>query len=301
MRVWNREGLAAPIATPRLRLWPLGPEHAEALFPLLRQPRVYDWISMRQPESVSALARRWGELRQEGAGEREEYFFGWAAQRISDGAWLGALDADVRADGVASNVGYWFGPDFWGQGYASEALTALAHHLDAHGAHEQRAAVTRGNDASMRVLERAGFVRGRVLPDNDVVGGRLVDDVEFVRYRAASGGLCLLRARPDETRCVADILSEAAAWLRAGGREMWLPEEVAVERVAADVTAGWFHFIERAGDKLGVVKIQYDDPWFWPDVAAGESVFLHQGHSTLSHGRCCTNPEQGETPLSPNK
>ncbi|OHX18230.1 hypothetical protein BI343_08365 [Chromobacterium amazonense] len=112
MRVWNREGEAAPIATPHLRLWPLGPEHAEALFPLLRQARIYDWISMRQSESVSALARRWGEFRLQGTGEREEYFSGWAAQRAGDGAWLGALDADVRADGVAVNVGYCFGPEY---------------------------------------------------------------------------------------------------------------------------------------------------------------------------------------------
>ncbi|QEL55553.1 GNAT family N-acetyltransferase [Chromobacterium paludis] len=181
MRVWNREGVAAPIVTPRLRLLPLGAEHADALFPLLRQPRIYDWISMRRPESAEALARRWGELRQEGAGEREEYFFGWAAQRAADGAWLGALDADVRADGVAVNVGYWFGPEYWGQGYASEAVLALAGHLSGQGVHEQRATVTLGNEASMRVLERAGFVRGRVLPDNDTVGGCLVDDIEFVR------------------------------------------------------------------------------------------------------------------------
>ncbi|WP_420888693.1 GNAT family N-acetyltransferase, partial [Chromobacterium amazonense] len=50
---------------------------------------------------------------------------------------------------------------------------------------------------------------------------------------------------------------------------------MAVERVAADVAAGWFHYIERAGERLGVVKIQYDDPLFWPDAAAGESVLLH--------------------------
>ncbi|WP_199154496.1 GNAT family N-acetyltransferase [Chromobacterium sp. ASV23] len=182
MQQLDISAIGTAVLSERLCLEPLQAEHATALFPLFQHPRIYDWISIRQPASVEALAKAWRDLPFKAAGEPDEYGFGWAVRRLEDGAWLGKMDADVRADGIASNVGYWFAPDYWGQGYASEAVAALARHLALHGVYEQRATVTVGNEASLRVLARAGFVQTRVLPDNDTVGGRLVDDVELVRF-----------------------------------------------------------------------------------------------------------------------
>ena len=173
--------LGRALATARLRLEPLHGRHARLLFDGMQDPAVYEWISMPPPSDVDLLEQRWIRLARDGAASREVIDLGWAAQRVEDGAWIGKLDAEIQAGGVATNVGYFFFPAFWGKGYASEAVAALCGHFARHGVTEQRATVTVGNAASCRVLERAGFVRTRALPGNDVLRGVVVDDVEYVR------------------------------------------------------------------------------------------------------------------------
>jgi RimJ/RimL family protein N-acetyltransferase len=170
------------LTTERLALVPLTREHAEPLWAPMQDPATYEWISLTPPPSVDWLRDRW--IRQEAyrSPDETEAWLAWAVQRTSDGRWVGKADATVARD-VATNVGYFFFPPFWGQGYATEAVRAIVEHLDRQGVVEMRATVTVGNDRSGRVLERAGFVRGRILPENDVIRGVPHDDIEYVRTR----------------------------------------------------------------------------------------------------------------------
>ena len=52
-------------------------------------------------------------------------------------------------------VGYWIGREFWGRGLATQALAELTGKVDARPVH---AHVVRSNVASIRVLEKCGFV-----------------------------------------------------------------------------------------------------------------------------------------------
>lgn len=176
--------LEATLVTERLLIEPVEARHAALMFDGMREPAVYEWIAMEPPASVEALARRWGANLPRLRAASDCWWPAWAVQRRSDGAWIGSLDAELLPGGVASNVGYFFFPAFWGRGLASEAVTALCDHLARHGVVEQRATVTHGNLASERVLQRAGFARTRVLPANDVLRGVPVDDVEYVRRDA---------------------------------------------------------------------------------------------------------------------
>jgi ribosomal-protein-alanine N-acetyltransferase len=171
----------ATLMTERLRIEPIAARHAPLLYDGMREPAVYEWISMEPPASVEALAQRWAANIPRLRGATDCWAPAWAVQRRADGAWIGALDAEVLPGGIASNVGYFFFPAYWGRGLASEAVRALCDHLACHGVVEQRATVTYGNLASERVLQRAGFTRTRVLVANDTVRGVPVDDVEYVR------------------------------------------------------------------------------------------------------------------------
>lgn len=56
-------------------------------------------------------------------------------------------------------LGYWLGEPFWGHGYAPEAVTALLDAVQATGNIPRvTARVLQSNPASIRVLEKVGFV-----------------------------------------------------------------------------------------------------------------------------------------------
>jgi len=69
---------------------------------------------------------------------------------------IGVCGLDPREDGP--EIGYWLGVDYWGQGYATEAVRALIDHAFGELGYEALAAGARvSNPASRRVLEKCGF------------------------------------------------------------------------------------------------------------------------------------------------
>ncbi|MEM6658882.1 MAG: GNAT family N-acetyltransferase [Pseudomonadota bacterium] len=59
---------------------------------------------------------------------------------------------------IMGDLGYWYGPKHWGQGYATEAARAV---VDVHFAHDDAplgSGYIAGNEASRKVLKKLGFV-----------------------------------------------------------------------------------------------------------------------------------------------
>lgn len=130
-------------------------------------------------------------------------------ERVVDGALLGVIGFGLDS-GEAPELGYWLGRPHWGQGLMTEALRRLLRHMfDELGFPSVWAAAHPDNAASIRVLEKAGFVAdGRhqcAMPARDA----LVDSPRFSlcaeTWRAAH------RARPM-------LLVAAAALIDADGR-----------------------------------------------------------------------------------
>ena len=83
-------------------------------------------------------------------------------------------------------------------------------------------------------------------------------------------------ARPDEAATVAAVLTEAAQWQTVDGRPFWSPTDIALERIQAHTDAGAY-FIARDGDTVAaVVRLDLDDPLFWPEVEAGSTLYVHK-------------------------
>ena len=96
--------------------------------------------------------------------ERDAFMAHWAKTLANDSAltWTIVCDGEVagnigcwEADGRML-VGYWIGREFWGRGLATQALAELLGVVDARPLH---AYVVKSNVASIRVLEKCGFVR----------------------------------------------------------------------------------------------------------------------------------------------
>ena len=173
--------LCSPIETPRLRLVPQTSAHADLAFGPLQDDAIYQWISMDKPTDLAKLRDNWKWLESRISRDGTEAWPTWSVMSRAHGKLLGRVDAAINNDYVCTNFGYFFFPEFWGQGFASEAVKAAADHLLRQGIHSVAATVTVGNHASAQVLKKAGFTFTRVIPDNDTIRGEVLDDEEYVR------------------------------------------------------------------------------------------------------------------------
>jgi len=183
----EKNDLNARLTTARLVLEPLAAHHADALFNLLQPESIYLWISASRPADLDRLRAQWKQKESRLSPTGKEAWLNWAVRRIDDGKYVGKCDAEIDCTNEATNVGYLFFPEFWGLGYATESVIALAEHFERSGVTKQRATVTNGNLASSRVLEKAGFRRNRILPNNDIIRGIKHDDIEYIRDSQFSG------------------------------------------------------------------------------------------------------------------
>lgn len=147
------------LTTPRLVLEPQVAAHADALFPILADPRMLAWLDQPAPTSLEVLRSRLAMLESRRSGDGLEQWLNWALVRREGGGAIGFVQATVLGDGVAW-VAYELGADWWGRGLAGEATRAMVEHLSAcYGVVRCRASVDPLNRRSRRLLERLGFAR----------------------------------------------------------------------------------------------------------------------------------------------
>ena len=178
--------LNAPLESSRLTLEPMLQSHADKFYPLMQEAPLYEWISMKRPESLESLRHAWRNIANPMSPDGQYFWPTWAVRLRGDGAYIGRVDAEVDGAMEALNFGYYFFSAFWGNGYATEAVRASTQHLMDHGVHRLVATVTVGNAASARVLQKAGFEFKRILVGNDTIRGVTVDDWEYVNYHSFS-------------------------------------------------------------------------------------------------------------------
>lgn len=154
------------LETERLRLDPLTPADATAMFPILGDPEVMAWWDVPEindPDVVDAMIRGQVEEMQSGRAIH------WAMRTLADGEFLGTCDlSEIERRHRRAEVGFMVGRNAWGRGYALEAMRTIVAFAASAGMRKLAARTHLGNLRSDHLLERLGFteeglLRGHIL------------------------------------------------------------------------------------------------------------------------------------------
>lgn len=181
-----RELAEKTLETNRLILEALRRSHAEELFDVLADERLFRFIPADPPASVESLAQRFEQLERRGPPGGKELWLNWVMRLKSDGSCVGRVEATVLPDRTAL-LAYELGAAHWGRGLATEACREATHALFLYFRVEQIVAdVDTRNAASLRLLERLGFERGPVTRGADHFKGAVSDELRWTLPRPAS-------------------------------------------------------------------------------------------------------------------
>jgi [ribosomal protein S5]-alanine N-acetyltransferase len=144
------------IVTPTLTLEPLLASHAEEMFGLLSDDKIYKYLDYAAPASADHLRGVYQRLEARQSPDARQAWLNWVIRPV-DQPLAGYVQATVEPDRSA-HVAYVLGSSYWGHGYAQRAVHAMLDHLvSAYSVDRFLATVEADNQRSIRLLERLGF------------------------------------------------------------------------------------------------------------------------------------------------
>ncbi|MDX1386736.1 MAG: GNAT family N-acetyltransferase [bacterium] len=171
--------MRTPIPTARLSLRPWKIEDWESLLQYANNRKV--WLGLREifPHPYTQKDAKWWV---EHFGDDPRHFnFAIEFSREAIGGISLHLLEDVHQK--TADIGYWLGEAFWGQGLATEAVTALTQwgfaNLDLK---RIQAGVYASNKASQRVMEKAGYEREALLKQAIFKAGEIQDEIIYAKF-----------------------------------------------------------------------------------------------------------------------
>jgi RimJ/RimL family protein N-acetyltransferase len=164
-----------------MRLEPRSVIHAEELFDVLSEPRLYEFIEEEPPVSVQALRAKLARSESRRSPDGSQHWLNWVVRDESHRI-AGYVQTTIMANGEA-HVAYMLGSAFWGRGLGSQAVAAMIAMVAAEfGVRTFNILAERTNVQSVRLAERLGFVAvsaqvssHRNIVASDVLLQKLVD------------------------------------------------------------------------------------------------------------------------------
>jgi len=162
------------LQTARLRLRPFAEADTEAIYALLSNAyvlRYWDAPPWRERARAERFIATCKEMSEEGSGAR------LVIERAADNAFIGwCCLVKWNSEYRSATMGYCLDSAAWGQGFATEAASALLKWaFDTLPLNRVQAETDTRNLASARVLEKLGFAREGTLREDCIVDGEVSD------------------------------------------------------------------------------------------------------------------------------
>ncbi|MBK8556239.1 MAG: GNAT family N-acetyltransferase [Lewinellaceae bacterium] len=166
------------LETSRLRLLRLEAGDAAAIFRLRSEPQIIKYLDRAPAESLEEA-----EIFMQNVlnGEAANDSILWALRLHNKPDLLGTIGFwRMQKEHFRAEIGYGMLPEYWGQGFISEAMAAvLEYGFQNMGLHSVEANANPDNKASIRVLEKQGFVQEAYFRENYYYNGKFFDSAIF--------------------------------------------------------------------------------------------------------------------------
>ena len=135
---------------------PRNASHAEALFPVLSDPHLYEFLDEQPPASVAALRERFAKSQSQRSPDGSEHWLNWVV-RDEAGVVAGQIQATLFPDTTA-NVAYVFARSHWGRCIAFLSVEQMLKTMrETFLVGTFYVVLERENHRSKRLAERLGF------------------------------------------------------------------------------------------------------------------------------------------------
>jgi RimJ/RimL family protein N-acetyltransferase len=156
------------ISARRVALAPLEVDDADEMVRVLSACELYVFTGGRPPTLAELRAQYARQVAGHSADGREEWR-NWIIRLMPDRTAIGYVQATVVDDGQRAEIAWVVGQKWQGQGYAKEAVSALAAWLWAHGVRTLQAHIHPGHAASAAVAQHAGLLPTGRIEDGEEV------------------------------------------------------------------------------------------------------------------------------------
>lgn len=232
------------------------------------------------PYSLERAEQRLRELETMDGPTNDEWWSLTVVDRAHPERIMGDLAVGIEFDGRNANIGYTLHPDYWGKGYATEAVQALIRYLfESFGVSRVEAELHPDNPPSARLLEACGLVYEGLTRQSFWVGDECSDNLHYGMPRADWEAWCnrprhkpervdLIPVTPDNRRVVGNLATHKSqerfvSPMFGNFRDALLPPE---ENGAPLVP--WYRAIEADGEIVGFLMASeateaHANPYLW--------------------------------------